>query len=79
MINTTTLKSALVSTILMGILAVLGYIISLGDIFLIDWKVMANIGIMAIFTGAASLIKNYLTNEQTGVFAGIVKITSPKT
>ena len=67
------LKSALVSTILMAVLGVAGYIIGLGDIFQIDWRALANVGVMALLTGVVSLIKNFLTSD-SGKFANITKI-----
>lgn len=72
-INKETLKSALVSTILMGILAVLGYILQVGDVFKLEWHDLINIGVMALLTGLVSLIKTVLTSSD-GVFAGIVQV-----
>jgi hypothetical protein len=69
-LNLTSLQSALVSTVLMAILAVAAYIIALGNIFAIDWKVMLNLGALSLLTGLVSLIKNYLTTPQ-GTVAGV--------
>lgn len=71
--NFTNIKSALVSAVLMAILTVAGYVISLGNIFAIDWKVMANLGVISLLTGLVSLIKNYLTNDD-GKFVGTLQI-----
>lgn len=65
-----TIKSALVSIILTAVLAILTYIASVGDIFAINWRIVANIGILSLIPGAASLIKSYGTTED-GTFAGI--------
>ena len=72
-ISLTTLKSALVSVCLMAILAGAGYIIESGDIFSIDWRALANIGVIALLTGVVSIIKSLFTNSN-GVFAGSVKV-----
>jgi len=71
-LNIESFKSALVSTVLMAVLGVAGYVISLGDIFQIDWKALANVGAMSLLTGIVSLIKNFLTSS-SGVFAGTIK------
>ncbi len=65
--------SALVSTILMGILAVAGYVLQVGDIWKLDWHTLVNIGIMAILTGFVSLLKTVLTSDN-GVFAGVIQV-----
>lgn len=72
-LNLASFKSALISTLLMVVVAMAGYIIGLGDIFSIDLKVLTNIGVMALLTGIVSLIKNFLTSD-SGKFAGITKI-----
>ena len=66
-------KSALVSTVLMAVLAVLVYVIGLGDIWKISWYSLTNIGVIALATGIVSLIKNFLTGNN-GTFAGLTKI-----
>lgn len=70
MFNTTAVKSALVSLLLMAIITVGGYIISLGNIFAIDWKVLANLAVISFLTGLVSIVKNLLTTEQ-GTALGI--------
>jgi hypothetical protein len=72
-LNLASFKSALVSTVLMAILAMLVYIIGLGDVWQIDLKALTNIGILALATGLVSLIKNFLTSND-GNFAGLTKI-----
>lgn len=67
------LKSALVSAVLMALVQVAGYIIGIGNIFAIDWKVMANMGVIALLTGLVSVVKNLLTTDN-GNFAGIIKV-----
>ncbi len=57
----------------MGVLAVAGYVISVGNVFNLNWQTMANIGILAVLTGLVSLIKTALTNTN-GVFAGAVRV-----
>jgi hypothetical protein len=72
-LNLASFKSALVSTVLMAIVAMAGYIIGLGDLWKIDLHSLTNIGVMALLTGIVSLIKNFLTSD-AGNFAGIVKV-----
>ncbi len=67
------LKSALVSTVLVAVMAIIGYITGVGDIFSLDWKVLINIGVMALLAGLASVIKNLLTTD-SGNFAGVLNI-----
>lgn len=62
-INLISIKSALVSTVLMAILTVATYIISIGNIFNINWYTMVNLGAMSLLAGLVSLIKQYLTNS----------------
>lgn len=66
----TIIRSALVSGILMGFLGIAGYVIAVADIFQLDWKVMANVGVMSFLTSVVSLIKSGLTTS-TGEVAGI--------
>lgn len=73
MFNLNIIKGALVSTVLMGILSFLTYIIQLGDIFKVDVKIATNVVVMSLATGLVSLIKSLLTNDE-GVFSGIVKV-----
>ncbi len=68
--TTTNIKSALVSTVLMAILSMLVYIVGIANIFLIDWKVLLNIGIISLATGLVSLIKSVLTTKD-GKVAGV--------
>lgn len=63
-------KSALVMVVLGAVLAVLINIISIGNIFELDWKQLANIGVLALFTGFVDLIKNLLANSK-GTIAGV--------
>lgn len=66
------LKGALVSTLLMAILGVLGYVVGLGDVYKIDLHALVNVGVMSLSTGIISLIKNFLSDNK-GVFAGMIK------
>lgn len=65
-------KSALISTLLMAFLGVAGYVISLQNVFAIDWHALVNVAVMSLLTGLVSLTKNFLTSN-SGVFAGVVK------
>lgn len=64
------IKSALVSGVLMGILAVAGYIIGVGDVFKLNLHALINSGVMAALTAAISLLKSSLTTD-SGKLAGI--------
>ena len=66
-------RSAIVSTVLWAFIAVAGYVISLGDIFVVEWKVLVNIGALSLLTGLVSVIKNYLTNENGKVVGMKIK------
>ena len=63
-------KSALVSCLIMGVLAGLLYIIGVGNIFALDFHSLANIVAIAIATGIVSFIKSSFTTP-TGTFAGV--------
>jgi len=65
----TAVKSALVSTVLMAILTMSGYVIGLGDVSKIDGHTLLNLGVMSLLTGLVSLIKNFLTTND-GKFLG---------
>lgn len=62
-------KSALVYGLVIGLLAMSGYAISVGDIWALDWKILVNTGFFAIL---GSLVKNILTTN-SGNFVGLVK------
>ncbi|MEI6532466.1 MAG: hypothetical protein WCO06_01360 [Candidatus Roizmanbacteria bacterium] len=63
-------KENISSAIVYGVVAVLLVIISKGTIFGLDWKVLADVGILAVIS---SLVKNLLTTE-SGKFANLVKV-----
>jgi hypothetical protein len=66
-------KSALVSVVLMALLSVLLYVIGVGDLWQLDMRSLVNIGVISLFTGIVSLIKNFLTSDE-GKFLGLTKI-----
>jgi hypothetical protein len=72
-INITEIKSAFVTTFLTAVLSMSLYIIGIGDIFLIDVKVIINVGVISALTGLVSIIKSFLTTSD-GNFIGSVKI-----
>lgn len=69
-IDFTNIKGAIVSAIVVGILAVLLSVYNSGDIFTIDWKMTVNAGVLAAI---GSILKNLFTND-TGSFAGITQV-----
>jgi hypothetical protein len=66
----TNIKSALVSGVIMGILAIAAYIIGVGDIFSLNFHSLANAGALATLVTIVSLFKSFITTE-TGTVAGI--------
>lgn len=73
-INGKNIVSAIVSCLLMMVTAIFTYIISVGNIFHIDYTAMANIGVISLLTGVVSLSKSFFT-DNNGNFAGIVPVT----
>lgn len=67
------IKSALVSGLIMAVLAMIGYVIGIGDIFKIDVHAIVNIGVLAGLGVVQSLVKNLLTTND-GKFVGKVEI-----
>lgn len=66
----TSIKSALVSGVITGILGIAGYIIGVGDIFKLDVHTLLNVGALAALTTVVSLIKAGLTTDR-GTIAGV--------
>lgn len=60
--------SAIISAVLV---AVIGYILSVGDVFNLNWKMLLN---MSIMTALASLLKVLMTNDTSGKFVGAIKV-----
>jgi len=58
------------SAIVYGVIAVCLYIISKGTVFGLDWKILVDVGVMAILT---SFTKNFFTTN-SGDFAGVIKV-----
>lgn len=73
MITLTSIKSALVSTLLMAVLTVGTYIVSVGDVFNLNYHTITNLFVLSLVTGIVSLLKSILTDE-SGTFAGIVQV-----
>lgn len=69
-LNWIDVKSALVSGVITGILAIAGYIIGVGDVFAIDVHAMVNVGALALLTSVVSIIKSLLTTS-TGTVASV--------
>jgi hypothetical protein len=72
-LNLVEVQSAIVYGLLTALVGILGYVIEIGDIFLLDWKNLVNIAVISFSITMISLIKNFLTDSD-GVFAGIVKV-----
>ena len=76
MITLTQIKSALVSAGIAAVLGVAGYILSVGDIFLIDIRGLSNVAVLSFLTAfvtVVSLIKSAGTTR-AGNFAGAIKV-----
>lgn len=69
----TKVKSALVSGFIAAFMGVAGYVIGIGDIFLLDGHALANVAVLSALTAVVSLVKSSMTNYE-GKFAGAVKI-----
>ena len=63
--------SALMSSLLMALIAVLGYVMQVGDIFGINLRTLTNIGVMAGLTGIVSLLKTLLTTSEGNFLGGV--------
>jgi len=61
------------SAIIYGLIAVILYIISKGSIFGLEWKVLVDVGVLALLS---SFVKNIFTTEK-GNFVGVVKVIPP--
>jgi hypothetical protein len=66
----TNIKSALVSGVIMAILAIAGYVLGVGDVYSLDHKMIVNTGVMALLTAIVSYIKSSATDD-AGKFLGI--------
>lgn len=65
-------KGALISACFMALIAILIYVKEQGSIWALDWKELANVGIMAGIVYLISVFKNFLTTAD-GKFLGLVK------
>ncbi len=65
-------SKAILGAVVSGVIvAVLGYLLSVGDIWALNWHAIANIAVM---TAAASIIKWLGTSNKTGKFIGTVSV-----
>jgi len=60
----------------MAVLAMAGYIIGIGDVFVLDPRALINVSVMAFLTTVVSLVKSSNTTPE-GTYLG-VKITKTK-
>ena len=72
-INWVEVKNSLVLALLTALTAVLVNIISVGNIFGLDWKLLINTGVLAFAVFFVSTLKELLTTEK-GNLLGLVKI-----
>lgn len=64
------IKSALISGVMLGVLAMAGYVVAVGDLWKLNLHELANIGVISALAAIVSLIKSMGTTEQ-GRFAGV--------
>lgn len=69
-ISMSDVRSAVISAVIAGVVAILFSIVKGGDIFALDWKLVTNAGVIAM---VASLLKN-LSTDRFGNFAGITRV-----
>ncbi len=68
--NSTNLKSALISAMLMALIGIITYVLGVGNIFDLDFHSLLNIGVIAFLTGLVSYFKSSMTTS-TGTFGGV--------
>lgn len=66
----TSLKSALVTSLLSAALGIAGYIVSVADVFKLNFHALINVGVFALLTPLISLLKSLLT-QTDGTALGI--------
>jgi hypothetical protein len=71
--NLTNLKSALLTAVMMAVLAMAGYAIGVGDVFALKTHELVNSGVMALLAGIVSYIKSSITNSAGQSFGIQVK------
>ncbi len=71
------IKSALVTAFMVGLLAMVAYILKVGDIFNLNIHTMANVGALAFLGFIGSTFKSFFTTSE-GKFAGVVKVSKEK-
>jgi len=71
--NITVLKGAVVSGLIMGLLAIIAVVLQAGTIFNLDWQVVINAGVLGFLSAIASVVKSLGTNVE-GNFLGAVKV-----
>lgn len=71
--NWINIKSALVMGGIAGVIASIGYVLKVGDLFALDVHSLVNCFALAALTSVSSFITNLLTT-QSGNFLGAVKL-----
>lgn len=66
-------RGALISGIIMGVIAVAGYIVSVGDLWKIDKHTLVNTFSISGLTAIVSIVKSFLTDSK-GRFLGAIAI-----
>lgn len=71
--NWTNIKSALVMGLVAGVIASIGYVLKVGDLFAIDVHALINVFALAGLTSISAFITNLLTTQR-GNFLGAVGV-----
>jgi hypothetical protein len=70
---TTNIKQALVMGLVAGVLATIGYVLQVGDVFSIDVHALVNVFALALLTAVSAFLTNLGTTSR-GNFLGAVNI-----
>ncbi len=70
-------KSAIVYGLLWALLVVLVEVQQAGTIFGLDWKTIADAGVLGFIAVIVTLLKNFFTTKE-GNFLGLVKVVPPQ-
>ena len=75
-VSWTNVKSALIYALLIAIVEGIGFIISAGSVFSVEWHGLVNAMVLPALVFIVSIIKNFLTTAK-GNFVGVVKVIPP--
>jgi len=73
-INWTTIKSALTTGLVVGVLALIAYFLKAGTFFGVDYHAVINCFGLAALSAVGSQIQSLLVTPSTGNFVGVIKV-----